>query len=88
MMLKKSTKIGSLIGGAAVLAGVLLGGAPASAAGNHWNFFDRSYQTCIIQTAKKASALSGAGYVITKVRICQKQNNPQSGTWYISDLYY
>lgn len=82
------TKVGSIAAVAAILAGSLLSAAPASAAGNWWGWTDRSYQTCMIKTAMKASSLSGQGYVITKMRVCAKVYNPQSGTFYLSDIYW
>lgn len=86
--MKKSTNFGSIAVVCALLAGGVFGAAPASTAGNWWGWTDRSYSSCIVQTAKKAASLAGAGNVITKMRVCSKLSNPQSGTWYVSDLYY
>lgn len=84
--MKKSTKLASFAAGLAVVAGSVLGAAPAYAE-NYWGFATHNRASCISATAAQVKAIQNAGYRITSISPCVKSFD-RTGTWYTTNIRY
>jgi hypothetical protein len=74
--------------GATVVAGVLLGAAPAHAADKYWGYTSTTSVGCSSVTGMKVGGLAGAGYkILAKSSICKKYV-AYGKSWWSTNLYY